>query len=76
MKTAIIILGIIALFVLISIWNYRRFMPKPVPLGNKEYKVITKKLCIPVNGKNLYGELLLPEGTEERVEAGCYTYIK
>lgn len=62
MKTIMIILAILILFTAISLWNYRRFMPKPVPLGAKKYKVVTKQISIPVNGKTLYGELLLPEG--------------
>lgn len=62
MKTFIIIFMIVILFTAVSVWNYRRFMPKPIPLGSKKYKVVTRLITIPVNGKNIYGELLLPEG--------------
>lgn len=62
MKTFIIIFMIVILFTAVSVWNYRRYMPKPIPLGNKKYKVVTRQITIPVNGKNIYGELLLPEG--------------
>lgn len=67
MKTVFIIFAVMAVFVVFSFWNYRRFMPKPVPLGEKRYKVLTKELCIPVNGKTLYGELLLPEGVKGKL---------
>lgn len=34
MKIFIIVLIVIAAFAALSLWNYRRFMPKPVPLDN------------------------------------------
>lgn len=67
MKTFIIIFMIVILFTTVSVWNYRRFMPKPIPLGNKKYKVVTRQITIPVNGKNIYGELLLPEGVSGKL---------
>ncbi len=67
MKTVFMIFTGIAIFIAFSLWNYRRFMPKPIPLSEKKYKVITKELCIPVNGKTLYGELLLPEGVKGKL---------
>lgn len=54
MKIFIIVLIVIAAFAAFSLWNYRRFMPKPVPLGDKKYKAATKELCIKTNGKTLY----------------------
>lgn len=67
MKTFIIIFMIVILFTAVSVWNYRRYMPKPIPLGNKKYKVVTRQITIPVNGKNIYGELLLPEGVSGKL---------
>lgn len=67
MKIFIIVLIVIAAFAAFSLWNYRRFMPKPVPLGDKKYKAATKELCIKTNGKTLYGELLTPEGVKGKL---------
>lgn len=67
MKTFIIIFMVVILFTAVSVWNYRRFMPKPIPLSSKKYKVVTRQITIPVNGKNIYGELLLPEGVSGKL---------
>ena len=46
----------------LSVYNYRKFMPKPSALGETTYKVDKKALLIPANGRTLYGELLTPRG--------------
>lgn len=45
----------------VSVWNYRRFMPKPEPLGEKRYRVTVQKVPVRASGHTLYGELLLPK---------------
>lgn len=67
MMTIFAVIVVMAVFAAFSLWNYRRFMPKPVPLGEKRYKVLAKELCIPINGKTLYGELLFPEGVKGKL---------
>ena len=42
--------------------NYRRFIPKPQTLGDKEYKVSAQVLTVPAGNRTLFGELLLPQG--------------
>lgn len=49
-------------FVALSMWNYRRFMPKPRPLCKPDYEVEIHKLPVQAGEHTLYGELLLPKG--------------
>ena len=46
----------------LSIWNYRRFFPKPRAMGEDIHKVEVKKLPISSGNHTLYGELILPQG--------------
>ncbi len=44
-----------------SVWNYRRYIPRPEKLGNQEYSYEIQKKRISAGEKTLYGELLLPK---------------
>ncbi|MGN0998339.1 MAG: alpha/beta hydrolase family protein [Faecousia sp.] len=46
----------------LSVFNYRRFMPKPRALAEKSYDVDVRKLPVQAKGHTLYGELLTPKG--------------
>ena len=56
------ILGGAAAFAGLSVYNYRRFMPKPRAMGEKKYEVSVRKLPVQAAGHTLYGELLTPKG--------------
>lgn len=45
----------------LSIWNYRRFMPSPRSFSEKRYTVVVSPLTIQAGDHTLYGELLRPE---------------
>ncbi len=49
-------------FVALSVWNYRRFMPKPRPLCTPGNKIEIRPLPVQAGEHTLYGELLLPKG--------------
>lgn len=61
LKVIIAVIVIMALTV-ISVWNYRRFMPKPKSCTDKTYKVKVVEKSIDADGRHIYGELLIPEG--------------
>ena len=46
----------------LSVWNYRRYVPKARAMGEDANKVEVKKFPIISGGHTLYGELLLPKG--------------
>lgn len=64
--------------------NYRRFIPKPEPLGDEAYEVEIRKLSIPAGEHALYGELLLPKGVTGKLPTivcshglnGSYHYFR
>lgn len=56
------IAGVVALFVVASVYNYRRFMPRPRSFSDKTYKVEVRKHPVQAGGHTLYGELLRPVG--------------
>ena len=64
MKIAVIIICIIAVLAVVSVWNYRRFMPALKSYGTPKYKTKTNVITIEANGRKIYGEILLPEGRE------------
>ena len=64
MKIAIIIICVLIVLALVSLWNYRRFMPSQKAYGEAKYKVTKKVINIEANGRKIYGEILLPEGKE------------
>lgn len=57
-----LICGIAAVLIVISYLNYRHFVPNPVSVGEKTYEVESRVLEVPMKGRTLYGELLLPKG--------------
>lgn len=57
-----LICGIVAVLIVVSYLNYRYFVPSPVSVGEKTYEVEKQVLEIPMEGRALYGELLLPVG--------------
>lgn len=56
------LLGGAAVFVGMSVYNYRRFMPKPRAFGEQKYDVAVRKYPVRADGHTLYGELLTPKG--------------
>ena len=67
MKIAIIIICVLIILAFISLWNYRRFMPAQKAYGEAKYKVKKQVINIKANGRNIYGEILLPEGKEGKL---------
>ncbi len=49
----------------VSVWNYRRFIPRAAALGSRACKYTTEKKQIPFGEKSLYGELLMPQTAGE-----------
>ena len=47
-----------------SVYNYRRYMPKPRTMGAKTYPVEVRRLPVAAGNHTLYGELLRPKGME------------
>jgi len=76
------VLGAATALTAASVWNYRRYYPKMQHLGENQVEV--KKLCIPWEGHTLYGELLLPKGTDGKLPTvicshgfnGSYRYFR
>lgn len=57
-----IVAGVLTLFVLVSICNYRRFMPRSRSFAETTCKVEVQKYSVQAEGHTLYGELLRPVG--------------
>lgn len=76
MRSIAIVLPLLAAFTGFSVWNYRRFMPAPKVLGREKYKVKVEKMPVSVSGRQIYGELLLPEGKQGKlpVVICCHGY--
>lgn len=53
-----------AVFAAASVYNYRRFMPRPRSFGPVSFPVETRKLPIRAGEHTLYGELLRPKGKD------------
>lgn len=49
-------------FAALSVWNYRRFMPKPRPLCAPGNEIEIRPMSVQAGEHTLYGELLLPRG--------------
>lgn len=47
--------------------NYRRFVPKPKALGDKEYKFETRDLTVDTGEHIIFGQLLIPQGAEGKL---------
>lgn len=54
--------GAAAAFTAFSVWNYRRFMPRPRPLCRPGNEIEIRPLTVQAGEHKLYGELLLPKG--------------
>ena len=50
-----------------SYFNYRRFMPAARPLNDRHDKVTVTPCYIEANGRSIYGELLTPAGSKEKL---------
>lgn len=68
----------------LSVWNYRRFVPKPIAMGEGTNKVEVRKLPIRSGDHTLYGELMLPKDHTGRLPTiicshgfnGSYHYFR
>ena len=60
-KQILITAGAAGVLAGVSLWNYRRFMPKPRSLGPETHEVDIRPMTIPAGEHRLYGELLLPK---------------
>ena len=67
MRILIALVCIIILFALVSRWNYRRYTPALKKYGKPVYKIKKQVININANGRNIYGEILLPEGKEGKL---------
>lgn len=52
---------LIGVFTALSIWNYRRFVPRPIAMSETSDEVEVRKLEVQSDGHSLYGELMLPK---------------
>lgn len=52
---------LIGVFTALSVWNYRRFVPRPIAMSETANEVEVRKLEIQSSGHSLYGELMLPK---------------
>lgn len=57
----LILVAAAAALVGLGVWNYRRFVPKPVPPSGTPNEVEVRSCRIPAAGNSLYAELLLPK---------------
>lgn len=64
MKKIVIAAGAIIGFTALSVYNYRRYIPKPRAVSETGNEVDIRKLPVPSGGNTLYGELMLPKGAE------------
>lgn len=79
-----LIAAAIGIFAGFCIWNYRRIYPRVRPLGANPRKIRVQKLCIPWDGHMLYGELLMPSNSGNKLPTvicshgfnGSYRYFR
>ena len=76
MRIIIALICIIILFSLVSFWNWRRYTPALRKYGKAEYKIEKQTVNIKADGRNIYGEILKPEGKDGKLPAVicCHGY--
>lgn len=67
MNTGIIFAGAAVALGGLAYLNYRRFVPKPRALGDREYKFETRDLTVDAGEHTLFGQLLIPQGVSRKL---------
>lgn len=76
--------AVLGALVVLSVWNYRRYVPRPKALGQTANKVDVQKLKVEYGEHRLYGELMLPRNHSGRLPTvicshgfnGSYRYFR